>query len=69
MGVVLIYTFLRHSSKVPDFHNENPARRHLTFTAEIRHRIALCDMDGDNHTGKGEQVYIYIHHAQCEHTE
>ena len=59
MGVVPIYTFLRHLSKVPDFHDENSATRHLTFVAEIRHFFALSDMDCDNHTGKGKQVYIY----------
>ena len=69
MGVVPIYAFLRHSSKVPDFHGENSATCHLTFTAEIRHCFALGEMDCDNHTGRGEQVYIYIHHAQCKHTE
>ena len=37
-GVVPIYAFLRHLSKVPDFHCENPARSHLTFLAKIRHR-------------------------------
>ena len=65
MGVVPIYIFLRHSGKVPDFHEENLAIRHLTFAVEIRHRFALGDMDCDNHTERGKQVYIYIHHAQC----
>ena len=63
MGMVPIYDFLRRSSKVSDFHGENSATSHLTFTAEIRHRFALDDMDYDNHTERGEQVYIYIHHA------
>ena len=62
MGVVPIYAYL---SKVPDFHDENPATHHLTFAAEIRHHFALGDMDCVNHTGRDEQVYIYIHHAQC----
>ena len=69
MVVVSIYAFLRHSGKVPDFHGENTATYHLTFVVEITHRFALGDMDCDNHTGKGEQVYIYIHHVQCKHTE
>ena len=63
MGVVPIYAFLRHSGKVLDFHSENPATCHLTFVEEIRHRFALGDMGCDNHTGRGEKVYIYIHHA------
>ena len=58
MGVVPIDAFLRHSGKVPDFHSKNPTTCHLTFVAEIRHRIALGDMDCDNHTGRGEQVYV-----------
>ena len=58
MGVVLIYTFLRHSGKVPNFHGKNPVTHHLTFMAEIRHRFALGDMDCDNHAKRGEQVYI-----------
>ena len=61
--------FPKASSKVPDFHGENPATCHLTFAAEIRHCFALGDMDCDNHTGRGEHVYIYIHHAQCRHTK
>ena len=54
MGVVLIYTFLRHSGKILDFHGENPTICHLTFVVEIRHRFALGDMDCDNHTGRSE---------------
>jgi len=50
MGVVLIYTFLRHSNKVPIFHGENPVTCHLTFAVKIRHHFALGDMDCDNHT-------------------
>ena len=69
MGVVLIYTFPRCSSKVPDFYDENLATSHLIFVAEIRHRFTLGDMDCDNHTERDEQVYIYIHHAQCKHIE
>ena len=68
MGVAPIYAFLRHSGKVPDFHNENLATRHLTFAAEIRHCFALGDMDYENHTKRGEQVSIYIYHTQCKHT-
>ena len=69
--MVLIYAFLYHSSQVPDFHSENLAMCHLTFTVEIRHCFALGDMDYDDHTGGGgdEQVYIYIHHARCKHIE
>ena len=69
IGVVPVYAFLRHSGKVPDFHDENLATCHLTFAVEIRHHFALGDMDYDNHTRRGEQVYIYIHRAQCKHTE
>ena len=53
MGVVPIYAFLRHSCKVLDFHDENPATCHLTFVAGIRHHFALGDRDCDNHTGRG----------------
>ena len=60
ISVVSIYAFLRHSGKVPNFHGENLATCHLTFAAEIRHRFALGDMDCDNHTKRGEQVYIHI---------
>ena len=66
MGVVPIYAFLRHLGKIPDFHDENPATCHLTFAVKIRHRFALGDMDCDNHTRRGKQVYIYayiIHNA------
>ena len=69
MGVVLIYAFLGHLGKVLDFHGEHPKTCHLTFTVEIRHRFALSDMDRDNHTEEGEQIYTYIHHAQCFHIE
>ena len=69
MGVISIYAFLRHSGKVLDFHGENLAICHLTFMVKIRHHFALGDMDCDNHIGRGEQVYIYVHHAQCKHTE
>ena len=62
MGVVLIYTFPRCSSKVPDFYGENLATSNLIFVAEIRHRFALGDMDYDDHTERGEQIYIYIIH-------
>ena len=61
ISVVPIYGFLRHLGKVLDFHGENLATCHLTFVAEIRHRFALGDLDCDNHTRRGEQVYIYIH--------
>ena len=61
MGVVPIYTFLRYSSKVSDFHGENPTTCHLTFTVKIKHRYALGNMDYDNHIGRDEQVYIYTH--------
>ena len=60
MGAVLIYSFLRHSVKVPDFHGENPATCHLTFAVKIWHYFALGDTDCDNHTGRGE-AGIYIH--------
>ena len=62
MGVVPIYTFLWHSSQVPDFHDENLATHHLTFAVKIRYRFALGDMDYDDHIGRGEQVYI---HTSC----
>ena len=65
MGVVPIYAFLRNSGKVLDFHGENPVMCHLTFAVEIRHCFALDDMDYDNHTRRGEQLYIYIHHVEC----
>ncbi|KAK9998167.1 hypothetical protein SO802_017770 [Lithocarpus litseifolius] len=44
-GVAPIYAFLRHTSKAPDFHSENPTTCHLTFAVEIRHRFALSDME------------------------
>ena len=69
MGVVPIYDFLRHSGKVPDFHNENPVTCHLTFAVEIRHCFPLGDIDCDNHTRRGEQVYIYkymMHNASTQ---
>ena len=69
MGVVPIYTFLRHLGKVPDFHDKNLVTCHFTFAAKIRHCFALGDMDYDNHIRMGEHVYIYIHHEQCKHTE
>ena len=62
MGVVTIYAFLRHLSKVPSFHGENSTTCHLTFVAKIRRRFALGDINYDNHTEGGEQVYIYIMH-------
>ena len=58
MGVVPIYAFLGHLGKVLDFHGENLVTSHLTFTTEIRHHFVLGDMDCDNHTGRGKQVYI-----------
>ena len=69
MGVVPIYAFLRHSGKVLDFYDENPATFHHIFAAKIRHHFALGDMDCVNYTKRGEQVYIYIHHVYCKHTE
>ena len=69
MGVVPIYAFQRHSSKVPNFHGENPATCHLTFVAEIRNRFALDDMECDIHIRRGEQVYIYtyiMHNASTQ---
>ena len=48
--------------KVLDFYGENPATCHLTFAPEIRHRFVLGDMNYDNHTRRGEQIYIYIVH-------
>ena len=63
MGVVPIYAFLRHSSKVTDFHVKNPTTCHLTFAAEIQYRFALGDMDCDNHTGGvSRYIYTYIMH-------
>ena len=55
--------------QILDFHCKNLATCHLTFATEIRHRLALGDIDYDNHTKRGKQVYVYIHHAQCKHTE
>ena len=69
MGVVPIYAFLTSSGKVLDFHGKNPATCHPTFATEITQRFALGDMDCDNHTEKGEQMYIYIHQPQCKHIE
>ena len=60
-GVVPIYAFLWHSSRVPSFHGENLVTHHFTFAAEIRHRFALGDMDFDDHTKKGGAgIYTYI---------
>ena len=53
--------FPKAFSKVLDFHGENLATYHLSFAAEIRHYFVLGDMDYDNHTERGRQVYIYIH--------
>ena len=33
------------------------------FRGGISHRFALGDMNCNNHTERGKQVYIYIHHA------
>ena len=60
ISVVPIYGFLRHLGKVLDFHGENLATCHLTFVAEIRHHFALGDLDCDNHTRRGKQIYIHI---------
>ena len=68
-GCGLNLCFPKAFGKVLDFHSENPATCHLTFTTEIRHCFALGDMDYDNHTRMGDQVYIYIHHARCKHTK
>ena len=54
MGVVPIYALLRHSGKIPDFHDENLATCHLTFEAKIRHSLALGDTNCDNHTRRGK---------------
>ena len=68
MGVVPIYTFLRHLGKVLYFHGENLVTCHLTLTAEIRHCFALGDMDCDNHIERVEQIYIYIYtHTNIMH--
>ena len=72
MGVVPSYTFLRHSSKVPNFSGDNPTTCHLTFAAEIRHRFALGDIDYDNHTRKRVIKYIYtyiMHNASTQSRE
>ena len=66
MSMVPVYAFLRHLGKVLDFHGENPVTCDLTFTEKIKHRFALGDIGCDNHTERGKQVYIYIHHAQCK---
>ena len=57
MGLVPIYAFLRLSSKVPDFHGENPVTCHLTFVVEIRHRLVWTVTI----TLKGASRYIYIY--------
>ena len=63
MGVVPIYAFLWHLSRVPDFHSENLATHHLTFAAKIRPHFALGDMDYDDDTRRGEVgIYTYIMH-------
>ena len=63
MGVVPIYAFLRHSSKEPDFHGENPATCHLTFTVEIRLCFAIGDMDyAITLEGASRYIYTYIIH-------
>ena len=63
MGVVPVYTFLRHSGKILDFHVKNLVTCHLAFAVEIRHPCALGDMDRHNHIRMGgKQVYIYIMH-------
>ena len=41
---------------------QNLATHYLTFATEIRHHFALGDMDYDNHSGRGKQVYVYIMH-------
>ena len=64
-GCGLNLCFPKSFKQILDFHGENLVTCHLTFVAEIRHRFTTDDMDCDNHTGRGEQVYIYIHHAQC----
>ena len=67
--MVPIYAFLRHSGKVPDFHDENSGTCHLTFAMKIRHRFTLGDMDHDNHNGRGELVYLYtyiMHNASTQ---
>ena len=51
----------RHSSKVSNSHGKNLATCHLIFAAKNRHRFALGDMDYDDHTERGEQIYIYIY--------
>ena len=68
-GCGLNLCFPKAFRKIPNFHSKDLATCHLTFTAEIRHHFALDDMDCDNHTRMGKQVYIYIRHTQCKHTE
>ena len=59
--MVLIYAFLWHLSRVPNFHGENPATCQVTFVVEIRHRFALGGMDYDDHTRRGGAgIYTYI---------
>ena len=38
------------------------------FCGENQASLALGDMNYDDHTERGEQIYIYIHHAQCKYT-
>ena len=68
-GMVPIYAFLWHLSRAPDFHDENPAMYHLTFTVEIRYHFALGDMDYDDHTETGgADIYTYIMHNASTQT-
>ena len=45
MGVVPIYAFLRHSSKVPDFHGKNLVTCHLAFIVGIRHHLVMITLE------------------------
>ena len=67
MGVVLIYAFLRRSSKVPDFYSENLATNHLTFVAEIRHHLPQVTQTVTLTLEGGEQVYIHTSCTMQEH--
>ena len=63
IGVVPIYAFLRHSSKVPNFHDENPMGCHPTFAAEIRHCLpSVTRTVTITPTRASRYIYTYIMH-------
>ena len=66
-GCGLNLCFPKAFRQIPDFHSKNPTTCHLTFMTEIRHYFTLDDTV--TITLGGASRYIYIHHAQCKHTE